>query len=560
MISMLKSKLINAIQAGFASLYMFVDSLFTFFRHRSFTGYPKPFKKIFYRAEGKELLGKNLKDFLMLLLFFFLTILAIGFANDSLRYLEHQMSSPFVRHITAPWDIGRENLNDAYFNYKENPDMAEQYGYVSIYEYSIWAENFEGLERPARARSVIHDDPLMDIILEGQISRADFEFIPEKYKGQTLNEESYGVIVTSDFLFSDLGYSIDEPPFLTLTRGRGKLPIVAIVSDLPENSDFITAPYFFEYVRPNERRFFELDRPLSSLTFVVDVDTAYRNRVREVMRDVVTSVNQTQMNQDFILNYNIIDYTMAFRPSVMVHLNLDDELTPNERQDLFEQIIKQERLVHFLAEFNKDHSAATLLYYPMRRTPLEKDEEIRAIGITFDDLSRIRMFRENFERDTQIRLEMERIHQLENYHFVTMLTLVLATVLVIFSFLSISIYVGNVIDKHLNKIKMNIGTYKAFGIEVPSIYLLMIGSMLFVSLILGGLICYILAEMGLIFKLVRLFIPSIAPGYKFFHIFDLVPMAILFVIFLMSLWWSSRIIHKMFNKNPGDLVYNRDKS
>ncbi len=554
-----------SISSFFAVIFTFADRLGSFFKPKSKKNQPYCFKRIFYRAEGKELMGKRTRDFWFILLFFFLTILAIGFANDSLRYLEHQMSSPFVMHITAPWDYGKDRLNDAYYNYKENPALAEQYGYTSIYEYAIWSENIEGVDRTARVRSVVPDDTLTHIILEGEINPVEYGYDIEQYKGYVLTEQSYGVIVTADFLFGAVGQSLEDPPFIELNRGRGKLPIVAIVEDLPDNSDMVATPFFYEYVRPDERGFFGLRDDSSSLTFIVDIDPSSLPGVMTAFDEVKSALNQMEDIPEIIHRSierfdDMSDYPVAaYRPAVLVHFNMDGFLDPNERAELFNLIAEKEVVVEFLNDYDKDRSALLEFYHPRRNTPMQRNEEIRAIGITFDDLAHVRSFRDNFEIDTGIPLDMGRIHQLENYHFVTMLTIVVAAVLTIFSLLSIAIYVGNMIGKHLYKIQKNIGTYKAFGIEIRGVYKLMVFVMLFVSLLIASVICFVIAEAGLIALLVGWRV-SIAEGYKFFYIFDWVPMLAIVFILAVSYIWSNYIINQMFNKSPGDLVYERDKS
>ena len=60
---------------------------------------------------------------------------------------------------------------------------------------------------------------------------------------------------------------------------------------------------------------------------------------------------------------------------------------------------------------------------------------------------------------------MGQIESRDNYNLVTNLTRILSVVLIGFSVLSISLFLSNIFKRHLEKIKMNIGTFKAFGID-----------------------------------------------------------------------------------------------
>jgi hypothetical protein len=60
------------------TIYYFISRLF-FIRIR------REFVYLFYDKEGRALLGRKFGNFWFLILIFFLTFLAIGFANGSLR-------------------------------------------------------------------------------------------------------------------------------------------------------------------------------------------------------------------------------------------------------------------------------------------------------------------------------------------------------------------------------------------------------------------------------------------------------------------------------------------
>ena len=72
-----------------------------------------------------------------------------------------------------------------------------------------------------------------------------------------------------------------------------------------------------------------------------------------------------------------------------------------------------------------------------------------------------------------IELDDAKVKEKENYLFLSKVTNIISTLLVIFSTLSVCLFIFNLLKSHLSKVKMNIGTFKAIGLtdkESRSIY------------------------------------------------------------------------------------------
>ena len=95
------------------------------------------FKKMFYKNERKELLGKNNINLWILLLIFFITFCAIGFGNGSLKYLKHKMRDPFVNWVTikVPYSHSADYINKTMTELNENNELKEKFSYENITGY-----------------------------------------------------------------------------------------------------------------------------------------------------------------------------------------------------------------------------------------------------------------------------------------------------------------------------------------------------------------------------------------------------------------------------------------
>lgn len=103
---------------------------------------------------------------------------------------------------------------------------------------------------------------------------------------------------------------------------------------------------------------------------------------------------------------------------------------------------------------------------------------------------------------------------------------------------------------HLNKVKPNLGTFKAFGLSDTKLrinYRTLLITLLAVSSLAGFLLAVILD--GVLTFL----------GYsEHFQLFNPIIYGALLLVFFISLTISHRFIRRILSHSPGDLVYGRD--
>jgi ABC-type antimicrobial peptide transport system permease subunit len=157
---------------------------------------------------------------------------------------------------------------------------------------------------------------------------------------------------------------------------------------------------------------------------------------------------------------------------------------------------------------------------------------------------------------------MSQIESKENYNFVSKLTIFISGFLVIFSVISIILFLSNLIKVHINKIKPNLGTFKAFGLSNPVIVriysILSLGFLLYAIVIALG-ISLLIGETGLFRFLFRVSGTVIDENSSYFDLLTdiktYIALAAIVLVSLVVLPWN---IWKMLDKTPGDLIYKRD--
>lgn len=518
-----------------------------------YTPIPHDFKHLFYRNETKELLGKRNKNFWLIVVILAFTFLAIGFSNGSLKYLKYKMEDPFVRSINA--SIPASNGNIGYMMKRYNTDTLQSYyNYDTIVGYNRWTMYFKGdlEDSPSRnvdGRSIPYNDPLVNTIVDSDLNKAIGSVFEDP--------NDYSIIVTRSML-AKLGCS-EKPAFIFKTLYDGRkipIPIRAIVDKLPgDRVEFITTQHFYNN-----------DRTLGDGFLFKDNKKLYAYIVMDS-----TKVNDFQMICDnFFHNYtesggnlelNAVDvYEHNYSYQSMYYLQVSffnsDEIPMEEIDALYSDFRNSEEVKAFVAENGIAEHQFIQSYF----TNQEQLENGRYdyLSVNFNDLSKVDLFAEKFSEDAGIKIEMSKIEQMKNYNFVSKLTRIMSIILIGFSVVMINIFLSNILSTHLNNIKMNIGTFKAFGIDIKRIYIGMMYIFVLLPLLLALIIAGVLGYLGLVYFLIDVISPFAIEKNLYFDLFNSYTLVSVIVLAIVNYYAFSVIIDRIFKQTPGDLIYDRN--
>lgn len=171
------------------------------------------------------------------------------------------------------------------------------------------------------------------------------------------------------------------------------------------------------------------------------------------------------------------------------------------------------------------------------------------LSFNFTELTKVREFSEVLRKNYGVEISMDQVESKENFAVVSTLTSSIAAILLGFSILSIVFYVNSLLRTHLEKIKMNLGTFKAFGLNnhvLISSYTKIILSFVVIAIVFAVIICGIYS-----------LIEPMVMRNNYFDIFNLKVLGALIVIVFTAVYTSRRTISRTLMKTPGDLIYNR---
>ena len=224
----------------------------------------------------------------------------------------------------------------------------------------------------------------------------------------------------------------------------------------------------------------------------------------------------------------------------------------DELETVFKWLKNADELKHF--SFYRNH------HYSLSNKT--KTDSFDAISINFNNLDNIRAFKNYLSVNHEIEIELSQIKAKENFNFVSKLTLIISLILIIFSILSISMFVSHIFKEHLDKIRSNLGTFKAFGlydITLKRIYLQIIYTFITQAMLLSLFLSWIFGKINGIRYFISLFGLKIEDRETYFQLFNFTTgIAIFLIISISFLVLYSKATH-ILNESPGNLIYGRNE-
>lgn len=520
---------------------------------------PQPFKVLFYKRESEKLLGNKNKNLWLILLILFLTFLAIGFSSGSLEYLEMKMKDPFIRSVSAKIpstsDIYRKAVR-LIDNINQSDSLRDIYKIDTIIFYNTRTFHVKGdLDNSPKygldGRTVALNDPLLSIIVDEKINEA----VGHPF----LNDQDYSIIITREAL-RKLGCS-ENPSFVFKEVDIQDslvyyvpIPIAAIVKSLPGyQTDYIVSPYFYQHLSNLGDKFL-FDQEAVLLYTYIAMDSVYLEEFTKAASSFFASKpGGITINSEPTIEKLPFSYKSMYR--MIVAFENYNEMTIEDVKQLFAKLKADPAMVAFMEKAGIPETDFVQAFSPNFSST--RNWPKYDVSFNFTDLAKVEPFAEYIKSNADIKLEMSNIERMKNYNFVTKLTSLISILLIFFSVLMITLFLSNILRTHLNSIKMNIGTFKAFGIDIGHIYQRMMFMYILVPLIFALLICAGVGYSGSLYYLMELLTQFDIEKYKYFNLMNYWTLGSIVVLLVVNYFTFSKIIRDIFNQTPGDLIYDR---
>lgn len=539
--------------------------------------------KLFIRREGKIVLGRNFSNVWLLTAVLVATFLAIAFANGSLNYLNYKMNDPFIKWVDIKNDNNptaikslekdlADSLNAERYHYKSySYDYEFSYNFFgasdSLHSY-LKCRFFDASNKELVKAIIAKDNKVLGISPE-QIDELSGNsmgaFITEKAarklgfvdsKGN-LNVPAYIDIFRKSSGADQLGFHLIDD------RARVPVPVLGVVRRLPGSVDFVAFTTLYRQMRADVVFYMNNEDYASSLCYFIpeDVDAfEFDERLAEILRensDAPFLVDDQSYDPRELYSYKnrvvqvdqdgYTDYYLGFRRIYLTDTLTVDPIVANRVNDLI------------LSEYaGKDVHRIYEYDYSYDRLPIGD-----YLSICFNDLKEISAFAEDIVEKNELEIEMSQINAKENFQSVSVMAITLSVVMVIFAIVCILLFIVNLLQAYFQKVKRNIGTFKAFGIsnrELQKVYMIIIlalvGSALLISMVAVSFVQLVLYVLNIVkdegFGYLSLWHCDVIHAFP-----PLITLLAAVVVVVAAAVTVRLVMKKLLSATPGDLIYDR---
>ncbi|GLR16663.1 ABC transporter permease family protein [Portibacter lacus] len=492
------------------------------------------FQNLFIFNEYEELTGKSKSGIITLSVILGITFLALGYAIGGINYLKEKMDDPFTNWVNL--EI-KQSYRDKVTNVQlemERDSMKSKFMLNNIGQYNIeflpFVNYMNGEEYNIRLRTLDLEDNLLGEILSSSKGNVVSGY---SYNGDgPIDIEQCGIIIKESSLRS-LGYEDVESVRRIPIKVENFVvypEITAVVKELPNLVDFVITPHFYTLLIESFETTNFINISSSNKIEVISPETDKKKLEDDVRKSLKNfSVASTDTREIELVDGEI---------STIVTLYFNDYFRYSVKDTIVSELKQNSSYVY--NRFSPWECNVGTLY---------NIDDPYYLSFNFDQLDKVRDFKNHMWDRYEVEISMDQVEQKENFALVSNLTNFISLILFGFSILSIVFYVNSLLRTHLEKIKMNLGTLKAFGLNnnfLISSYLKIILTFIGISIAIAYVICGIwdLLES-------RLFSTS------YFDVFNYKILIAIIVIIITALITSQRTISKTLLKTPGDLIYNR---
>lgn len=524
------------------------------------------YSSLFKIKEGKALMGDRYQNLLILSAMLFLTFVSIGFANGSLSYLKEKMDNPFVNWLNISVPHSRAGEIPKFLERLNQPEEKERFDYNNVNSYVVNPLRFKvknkgeftlGKGRSFDLERIKQSSLLKDILDPQNILKGDTSL----FEGPL----DFRLIVTERFL-KKLGYA-DYPDFINLGRLSkdpdrlyDPLPVALknVVKEIPGKHSVAFTSCFLNALTNPESRAFVLDEKLG-LRYMINTEEGVFNEtsfVERLQQWIDGASEAAETDPDFFIQQKDDYYLSDGFVCVFTFGNVQSVPEIDAFSAAFLSSLKQQERASIKRFYN---------YSDDSPKNCKMDRLADQISINFNTLDKVRPFSEHLLRnyndvsDIQV-LEVDtgKIKEKENFNFLSKVTRIISYLLVLFGVAGVSLFLSNVLKMHFNKIRMNIGTFKAFGLsnkKAIKIYFLIVSRFIFISIIISFLI-----TLGVGYVVDALFTSkvNVEQGVSYFKPVHQNTLLTILVLGVTALTVSFYTIYRMISRSPGDLIYNRE--
>ena len=509
--------------------------------------------QLLMKREGKVVLGKKWFNLWLLTIVLIATFISVAFSNGSLLYLSEKMNDPFTNWVNIENGFGSDKLPELRDDI-ENLEVQQHYGFSDVQ-----ADNYFSLNIIGKKEDVHYMECRFFERMNSDLIRAVLS--PENVinncviHNDKLSDNTLGFIITRDAL-KKLSYSLDSiPPYIdylsysigadslgiSLIDGefaKAPMPLLAVVKRLPMNMDLIAAKYFFEQYSNDNTYPFNMSNEKYQRELRFFVSSSVENFNQLVTKCVPDSLDIQILETEEDVQMNL----PPRKESKIMSVYVGGLYTPTSvLQQISNKIQNQFSKMDVCRVFSYDTSDFVVSTF-------------KFLSLNFQSLDSIRAFEKYAKDNFNVQIEMSQVNSKENFNAVSVMANILSWAMIVFSIVCIIIFIVNMLQSYFQKVKRNLGTFKAFGIsssELTRVYVI----------ILFGIIISAIAISLLVAWVVQLCLPCLGilkdGEYSYLSLWSVKTICAIFIVIISTIVTVILVMRHLLIQTPGDLIYDR---
>lgn len=512
--------------------------------------------RLFVKREGKVVLGKNYSSLWLLTAVLTATFLAIAFSNASLDYLSYKMDDPFINWV----DIKNEFGEGDFFGLEyalDSEENKEKYHYGSYqsdfsFTYMFFGKEGNNLQYlKCRFFQNINTPLVEEILNKDNVVKgwrvADLSTVDPNTIGVIITEESIkklGFDAAPSYVdFQSYSPGADMYGFELMDDefARVPVPVLAVVKRLPGNVDIISSTNFYQQAQNDYTYPLNMCKEIygKNLSYFVPSEISL-DKFKSVVETVAAEYTSGTVSMDEYSFY--VPEIIPFREGVFVTFDCYDDYVDfdtwkNINAGVLKEIANEGVSRVFAYEFS----------------PYELTQK-SFISVHFQDLDMIRDF-EMFVRDNfKVKIEMSQINAKENFNAVSTMGNILSWVIIVFAIVCIILFIVNLLQSYFQKVKRNLGTFKAFGIsnrDLISVYVLILAAIIVAAIFMSLSVTWFIQGMMHVCGILKDGI------FDYLSLWSMKTICSVVVIIVASVYTVFAVMRSLLKATPGDLIYDR---
>lgn len=511
--------------------------------------------KLFVKREGKVVLGKRGYNLWLLIGVLTATFLAIAFSNASMIYLNEKMNDPFIKWVDIQNDFGEGDFTGLEIALNDS-QVQEDYlfdSYQSDYYFSYMFFGKEDKVQYFKCRFFQEiNTPLVEAILdeENVVDKCRIESLEE------LSDQTIGVILSKEAL-DKLGYD-KAPAYLNMFRysidadtlgfklyqgqfAKVPVPVLGVVKRLPSNVDVISTKFLYEQDNNDNTYPFYLNNInyASNLHYFIPEGVDY-DEANENLKALAAGKSSVETETD--------EYSY-YKPEMKSYangryLNLFgsyDSLNPHEVQSIDAEFMEKYEALGVCRLYDYEFSDYMI-------------SEKSYLSVYFNSLDCIREFEDYVKQEYHVKIDMSQINAKENFNAVSIMASILSWAIIVFAIVCIILFVVNLFQSYFQKVKRNLGTFKAFGMsnsELISVYLLIMAAIILTAIVTSLAITFLTQEVLILLNVLK------DGTFSYLSLWSFKTLYAILIIICASVFTVYEVMNRLLKSTPGDLIYDR---